>query len=380
MIELRDVTKVFPGGTRAVDRVTLTINEGEFCVFLGPSGCGKTTTLKMINRLVPLTSGEIAVGGQDIRKLRVTSLRRRIGYAIQEIGLFPHMTVGQNVATVPRLLGWSKARRRKRALELLDLLGLTPPEEFLGRFPAELSGGQRQRVGVARALGADPSILLMDEPFGAIDPITRERLQDEFLRIQREIRKTVVFVTHDLHEAIKLADRIALLKNGKLVQYATPSDILARPADDFVRGFVGVDRTLKSLRLACVRDVMDPSPAKVRDDETTEAARRMMEALKRSFLPVVDADGVFLGWIGEAAASGAALPIRERMVPFAVLGSPDMPLNEGLALMFESTTGGLAVTDPDCQLVGLVTFDLLLEFLRQGQVGRQVAGVSLDEA
>jgi len=377
MIELRDVTKVFPGGTHAVDRVSLSIQEGEFCVLLGPSGCGKTTTLKMINRLVPLTSGDITVGGRNIQKLRTTDLRRRIGYAIQEIGLFPHMTVAQNVAIVPRLLRWPKERRRQRVRELLELLGLTPITDFLHRYPAELSGGQRQRVGVARALGADPAILLMDEPFGAIDPITRERLQDEFLRIQREIRKTVVFVTHDIHEAIKLGDTIALMKDGRLIQHAAPSELLAQPADDFVRGFVGTDRALKALRLSTVREVMEHSPPSVVLAESLSAARQTMDALGRSYLPVVDVEGVFFGWIGRDIADGDSVArVGERLTPFAVLGSPGMPLNEALALMFESATGNLAIVDPDRRLVGVVTFDRLFEQLKRADAGRAAAGAA----
>jgi len=365
MIELRNATKVFPDGTRAVDGVSLSIGEGEFCILLGPSGCGKTTTLKMINRLVPMTSGEIFVGGREIRGLRVTELRRRIGYAIQEIGLFPHMTVAENIVTVPRLLGWSKGRRRQRASELLELLGLTPTRDFLDRFPSELSGGQRQRVGVARALGADPSILLMDEPFGAIDPITRERLQDEFLRIQREIRKTVVFVTHDIHEAVNLGDRIALMRSGRLVQFATPALLLAQPADDFAKGFVGADRSLKALRLTRVRDVMDPKPPFVGLDEGLESALRLMREHKVTFLPVVDGEGRFVGWVGAADLERRGGTVRERLTAYAVLGAPDMPLNEALALMFESAVGNLAVTDGDRRLIGLVTFNRLFVFLQQ---------------
>lgn len=376
MIELLDVTKVFPGGTRAVDGVSLTVREGEFCVLLGPSGCGKTTTLRLINRLVSLTSGAIAVGGQDIQQLRVTQLRRRIGYAIQEIGLFPHMTVEQNVVTVPRLLHWPKAKRRKRARDLLDLLGLTPAEDFARRYPAELSGGQRQRVGVARALGADPAILLMDEPFGAIDPITRERLQDEFLRIQREIRKTVVFVTHDIHEAIKLGDRIALMKEGRLIQHASPSQLLGQPADDFVRGFVGTDRTLKALRLTTVREIMDAEPAVVGEEETLAAAQREMDSRGRSVLPVVSTGGVFLGWICRSASSETEIGlVGSRITPYLVLGSQGMPLNEALALMLESAAGTLAVVDEEQRLIGVVTFDRLFEQLRQTYAERVASEV-----
>ncbi len=364
MIELRSVTKVFPGGARAVDNVSLQIHQGEFCVLLGPSGCGKTTTLKMINRLVPLTAGEIHVGDRDIRSLRVTDLRRRIGYAIQEVGLFPHMTVAQNIAIVPRLLGWPAARRRARAHDLLELLGLTPADDYLRRYPAELSGGQRQRVGVARALGADPAILLMDEPFGAIDPITRERLQDEFLRIQNEIRKTVVFVTHDIHEAIKLGDRVALMRDGRLVQHAPPAQLLSQPADDFVRGFVGTDRTLKSLRLTAVRDVMGASPARARIGDTLVAAREAMDRLGKTVLPVADDEDTFVGWISRTVATGSGL-VGARVIPYLVLGSPGMPLNEALALMLESATGQLAIVDDERRLVGLVTFETLFERVRR---------------
>jgi len=364
MIELRSVTKVFPGGARAVDNVSLQIHQGEFCVLLGPSGCGKTTTLKMINRLVPLTAGEIHVGDRDIRSLRVTDLRRRIGYAIQEVGLFPHMTVAQNIAIVPRLLGWPAARRRARAHDLLELLGLTPADDYLRRYPAELSGGQRQRVGVARALGADPAILLMDEPFGAIDPITRERLQDEFLRIQNEIRKTVVFVTHDIHEAIKLGDRVALMRDGRLVQHAPPAQLLSQPADDFVRGFVGTDRTLKSLRLTAVRDVMGASPARARIGDTLVAAREAMDRLGKTVLPVADDEDTFVGWISRTVATGSGL-VGARVIPYLVLGSPGMPLNEALALMLESATGQLAIVDDEKRLVGLVTFETLFERVRR---------------
>ena len=371
MIELRNVTKVFSGGARAVDDVTLTILQGEFCILLGPSGCGKTTTLKMINRLVGLTAGDITVNGRDIRSLRATDLRRSIGYAIQEIGLFPHMTVGQNVATVPRLLHWPAHRRRARVRDLLDLLGLTPADSFLHRYPAELSGGQRQRVGVARALGADPSILLMDEPFGAIDPITRERLQDEFLRIQREIRKTVVFVTHDIHEAIKLGDKVALMKDGRLIQHATPARLLSQPADDFVRGFVGTDRTLTALRLTTVREVMDSEPGSVTLGDPLSTAQEVLDSLQRSFLPVVDGDGVFQGWIGHTVTAGPEdSRVGERVTPYTVLGSPGMPLNEALSLMLESATGNLAVVDSDRRLVGTLTFDRLFERLRQGDADR----------
>jgi osmoprotectant transport system ATP-binding protein len=258
MIQLEALTKTFPGGaTPAVDRLTLDIPDGTTCVLIGPSGCGKTTTMRMINRLIEPTGGRIVLDGEDVTTVDAVDLRRRIGYVIQQIGLFPHMTIAANIATVPRLLGWEQTRIEPRIDEMLTLVGLEPAH-FRGRFPRELSGGQRQRVGVARALAADPPVMLMDEPFGAIDPITRTNLQNEFLRILRRLKKTVVFVTHDIDEAIKMGDRIAILKDGRLVQYGTPDEILSRPADDFVAEFVGTDRALKRLNLVTVRDVMQP--------------------------------------------------------------------------------------------------------------------------
>lgn len=244
MIKLENVTKVYPDGTEAVNNVSFEVEKGEFCVLLGTSGCGKTTTMKLINRLIPLTSGKIYIDGVDNTRMNPNQLRRSMGYAIQEIGLFPHMTVGQNIETVPVLQGWSKAKRRKRAKELLKLVEMEPAE-FLGKYPGELSGGQSQRVGVARALGADPPVLLMDEPFGAIDPITRTGLQDEFMKIQRAIKKTIIFVTHDIFEAVKMADRVALMNEGKLVQYDTPENLIHKPRNQFVRDFVGSDKAIK---------------------------------------------------------------------------------------------------------------------------------------
>ncbi len=248
-IEFHHVTKRYPGRPApAVSDLSLVIPAGEICVLVGPSGAGKTTAMKMVNRLIDITEGDITIDGRSVRELDATGLRRNIGYVIQQIGLFPHMTVGENIATVPRLLGWPKVRIRERACELLELVGLEASDR--DRYPAQLSGGQRQRVGLARALAADPPLMLMDEPFGAIDPITRERLQTEFLRLHVEVRKTVIFVTHDIDEAIKLGDRIAILRDGGvLAQYDTPDAVLAAPADDFVARFVGADRGLKRLAL-----------------------------------------------------------------------------------------------------------------------------------
>jgi osmoprotectant transport system ATP-binding protein len=254
-VEFAHVAKRYPGGEEfAIRDLSFTVPAGEVCVLVGPSGCGKTTAMRLVNRMIELTSGDILLDGQSIKGRDESQLRREIGYAIQQVGLFPHLSVGDNIATVPKLLGWDKQRMRARVDELLELVGLEP--EMRTRYPAQLSGGQRQRVGVARALAVDPPLMLMDEPFGAIDPITRARLQDEFLRLQGEIRKTVLFVTHDIDEAIKMGDRIAVLRHGgELAQFATPAELLMHPADEFVEQFVGADRALKRLSLMRVREL-----------------------------------------------------------------------------------------------------------------------------
>ena len=285
MITLTELTKQYPNAPHpAVDHLSLTVPEGEVCVLIGPSGCGKTTTMRLINRMIEPTSGKIELMGRDVTHMDAVELRRGIGYVIQQVGLFPHLTIAQNIATVPHLLGWDEKRTTARIDELLDLVAL-PPETYRSRFPRDLSGGQKQRVGVARALAADPPVMLMDEPFGAIDPITRARLQDEFLRIQQRVRKTIVFVTHDLDEAVKMGDRIAILKDGKVVQYDSPEAILARPADAFVEEFVGQDRALKRLSLYTVESRMRPlsevpagSPVFATHDTLRDALSVLMNA------------------------------------------------------------------------------------------------------
>jgi len=261
MIEFREVSKTYPGSDRpVVNDLSFEIPEGEVCVLVGPSGCGKTTSMRMVNRLIEPTEGEILINGEPNTSMSGTQLRRKMGYVIQQIGLFPHRTIATNIATVPSLLGWDKGRIKTRVDELLELVGLDP-NVYRDRYPAELSGGQQQRVGVARAMAADPPIMLMDEPFGAVDPIARERLQDEFLRIQQHIKKTIVFVTHDIDEAIKMGDKIAILKEGGiLAQYDSPENILSRPNSEFVASFVGNDRILKRLSLMRVGD-MELEPA-----------------------------------------------------------------------------------------------------------------------
>jgi osmoprotectant transport system ATP-binding protein len=292
-------TKFYPGRPEpAVDDLSLTVPAGEICVLVGPSGSGKTTALKLVNRLIYLTEGEIRIDGTKIYDLDITELRRSIGYVIQQVGLFPHMTVAANVGTVPRLLGWPKQRIRERTAELLELVGLDPAEDG-PRYPAQLSGGQRQRVGLARALAANPPLMLMDEPFGAIDPIVRARLQDEFLRLQQELRKTVLFVTHDIDEAIKIGDRIAIFRQGgKLAQYDTPEEILRRPADDFVAEFVGHDRALKVLSLHTLADLELGPPG---DGPHAPASTTLRDALSllieahADVVAVTDESGTVIG-------------------------------------------------------------------------------------
>ncbi|HEY7693652.1 MAG TPA: ABC transporter ATP-binding protein [Gaiellaceae bacterium] len=302
------VTKRYAGRDQAaVENLSLTIPAGEICVLVGPSGAGKTTAMKLVNRLIELDEGDITIDGTSIRDHDVVELRRRIGYVIQQVGLFPHMTIAENIATVPRLLGWPKQRIRERTAELLDLVGLE--QEYAGRYPAQLSGGQRQRVGLARALAVDPPLMLMDEPFGALDPITRDRLQLEFLRLHEEVRKTVIFVTHDIDEAIKLGDRIAILREGgHLAQYDTPDRILAHPADEFVERFVGADRGLKRLALRRLEEIeleplngAPPADAPQAPGSTTlRDALSLMMSEGADPLVVVDADGTPIGLLSVA--------------------------------------------------------------------------------
>jgi osmoprotectant transport system ATP-binding protein len=323
-LEFRNVSKRYPGSrSPAIDGLSLKVPAGEVCVLVGPSGCGKTTAMRLVNRMIPLTDGDILLGGRSVLDRRPDDLRKEIGYVIQQIGLFPHLTIAENVATVPRLLGWDKRRMNARTDQLLRLIGMDP-EEMRSRYPAQLSGGQRQRVGVARALAADPPLMLMDEPFGAIDPISRERLQDEFLKLQETVRKTVVFVTHDIDEAIKMGDRIAILREGgKLAQFATPAELLARPADDFVARFVGADRALKRLALSTVADLelIAPNGTPVNGERVAlrtnvrDALSLLLAAGGRPLTVVDDADRVAglvtMDLIGRALSDVPSPPIRQ---------------------------------------------------------------------
>ena len=298
-LEFRRATKRYDEhGPPAVDALSLTVPAGEICVFVGPSGCGKTTAMRMVNRMTEITEGDVLIDGRSVKDDHPAELRRGIGYVIQQVGLFPHRKVGQNIATVPSLLGWDHARTKARVDELLELVGLDPAE-MRDRYPSQLSGGQRQRIGVARALAADPPLMLMDEPFGAIDPIARDRLQDEFLRLQATLRKTIVFVTHDIDEAIKMGDRIAVFKQGGiLAQFATPEELLMHPADEYVEQFVGGDRALKRLALVRVGDLeLEPAAGHPTTVAARTPARTALSALLESGedrLSVVD-DGEIIG-------------------------------------------------------------------------------------
>ncbi len=306
MIRMENVTKRYAeNAPPSVDDLTLDVAEGSTVALIGPSGCGKTTTMRMINRLIEPTEGRIFVNGEDVMQADPVQLRRHIGYVIQNVGLFPHMTIAENIAAVPNLLGWDKSRIATRTAELLDLVGLDP-DEMLNRYPRQLSGGQRQRIGVARALAADPAVLLMDEPFGAIDPIARARLQDEFRQILSRVRKTVVLVTHDLDEAIRLGDRIAIMKAGRIVQYDTPDAILSKPVDEFVSNFVGVDRAIKRLSLFTVSDaalagVPDASAPRIAAGANLRDALSMMVAGNTDTLAVTGVDGSVTGHLTREA-------------------------------------------------------------------------------
>jgi len=363
MIKLENVTKIYPDGTKAVSEVSFEVQKGELCVLLGPSGCGKTTTMKMVNRLIPATGGEIYIDGVKNTELDEDELRKSIGYAIQDIGLFPHMSVGENIGTVPALKGWPKDKRRKRAKELLELLRMDP-DEFIDKYPSELSGGQRQRVGVARSLGADPAILLMDEPFGAIDPITRVELQNEFLKIQQEIQKTIIFVTHDIYEAIKMGDEIALMKGGRLVQYAPPADLLYRPKDEFVAGFLGADRALKGLQLIRTKEIMHKSPPTAKREEKAGDVQARMEKENIVWMPVVDDEGGFLGWVFEPDLKGEG-SVKDTMSPSTITSTKNAVLNEALSLMLISGLSVLAIVDRNNRLEGLLSFEVIQEALRE---------------
>jgi osmoprotectant transport system ATP-binding protein len=369
-IRLENVTKRYAGQkSAAVDGLSLTVPAGEIVMFVGPSGCGKTTSLKMINRLIEPTSGAITIGDQDVRRQSADELRRHVGYVIQGGSLFPHMTVAKNIAIVPRLLGWDGDRIAKRVDELLDMVNLDPAR-YRDRYPRELSGGQQQRVGVARGLAADPPVVLMDEPFGAVDPITRQRLQDELLSIQRSLRKTIVCVTHDVDEAIKLGDRILILQEGaQVAQYDTPENILASPANEFVDDFVGSGSSLKQLSLRRVSelDYEQPTTARV-GDSAQEAVARARQAGDDSLVVLDDRDRP-AAWVWLRQVKGDRLHEGDR----EALNTLDhrATLNDALDAMLTSTHGGALVTGDNDRYLGVVGFTQVVDHLREVQAEAQ---------
>jgi osmoprotectant transport system ATP-binding protein len=356
MISLRHVSKTYAGASgAAVHDLSLDVLEGATVMLVGPSGCGKTTTLKMVNRLIEPTSGEILVDGREVMGLDPVELRRGIGYVIQQVGLLPHRTIFDNIATVPQLLGWDRARTRDRVHELAAMLDLD--EAFLSRYPAELSGGQRQRVGVARALGADPPILLMDEPFGAVDPIVRARLQDEFAALRSRLGKTVVFVTHDVDEAIKLGDRIAIMNVGGAVeQYAPPEEILRAPANAFVDRFVGPERGLKRLSLIRIGDVGVEEGPVVAPSATAEEARRVIDGSPFDWASVVD-EGELLGWIDRGSLDGARTVAELRPRRFVAYVTASSSLREALDTIVTSRTRVAVVASEGQRYLGILTME-----------------------
>ncbi|HVD37725.1 MAG TPA: ATP-binding cassette domain-containing protein [Solirubrobacterales bacterium] len=359
-----ETTKRYRGSSQpAVDRLSLEVPAGEICVLVGPSGCGKTTAMRMVNRTVEISEGDVLVGEDSVRDREPAQLRREIGYVIQQIGLFPHRTVSENIGAVPQLLGWKKDRIRQRSSELLELIGLDP--ELGDRYPAQLSGGQQQRVGVARALAADPLVMLMDEPFGAIDPINRERLQNEFLRLQAEIRKTVLFVTHDIDEAIKMGDRIAVMREGgRVEQYATPAELLMAPANEFVEDFVGADRALKRLALMRVRDIRLWEAPLAHVGQATAEVRAKLESpdVEVPFPLLVDGERRPLGWLSERDLAADLVPGRPDSPLGPVLELDDV-MRDALADLLQHETQYAPVIDHAGRIAGVLSVEIISEFL-----------------
>jgi osmoprotectant transport system ATP-binding protein len=358
----------------AVDALTLEVPAGEICVLVGPSGCGKTTAMRMVNRMVEISEGDILIGGESVRNRDAARLRREVGYVIQQVGLFPHRTIAENIAAVPQLLGWKKERTEARTAELIELIGLDP--ELGERYPVQLSGGQQQRVGVARALAADPLVMLMDEPFGAIDPISRERLQNEFLRLQAEIGKTVLFVTHDIDEAIKMGDRIAVMREGgKVAQYATPAEILMDPADEFVEDFVGADRALKRLALMRVADIdLWEAPLAYVGQPTAEVRAKLdAPEVEVPYPLLVDSERRPLGWLSERDLRAAVVPGRPDS-PLGPLLDRDDIMRDALADLLQGEAQYAAVTDAQGRIDGVLSIEIIAEFLGSPQAKKEEHG------
>lgn len=355
MIGLKNLVKCFPGSDEpSVDNLSMEIRTGELVMFVGPSGCGKTTTMKMVNRIIEPSSGEIFLEGENVSKVNPDHLRRRIGYVIQQIGLFPHMTIADNIAVVPKMLGWDKARIDARIDELLETVSI--PASYRERYPKALSGGQRQRVGVARAMAADPPVLLMDEPFGAIDPITRDRLQNEFLRLQKQIHKTIVFVTHDIDEAVKLGDRIAILREqSRIAQFDTPENILTRPANDYVREFIGSGAMLKHLSLLHAGNISAAEWPVGTLGEATSTLRARAEQSSRGWLLLLDTDRHPLRWVPTNELEGETT--RDSGQPVRCILQSQTSLYDTLDAMMSSTVGCATITHDDGTLDRVIDFE-----------------------
>jgi osmoprotectant transport system ATP-binding protein len=373
MIRLDRVGKTYEDGTVAVQELDLQVPRGSLVTLVGPSGCGKSTTLRMVNRLIEPTSGTITVDGDDVTRVDPVELRRRIGYVIQRVGLFPHQTVRTNVATVASLLGWDKRRTRTRVDELLTVVGLEP-EQYGDRYPHQLSGGQQQRVGVARALVADPPVLLMDEPFGAVDPVVRVRLQDEFVALQERLGTTVLFVTHDIEEAVRLGDRVGVFeRGGRLAQFDTPARVLGAPADDFVADFVGADRGLRRLAVTAIDDSDLEHPPVVDVGDSAADARQALERANARWAVVLDASGDLRGWISKERTTDGSGTVADRTRRMEAWVPRDAPLKDALAQMLQHDAGWVAVLD-GARFCGVLTPQTLHEALRRS-VGADDKGV-----
>jgi osmoprotectant transport system ATP-binding protein len=378
MIQFEKVTKIYPGTSApAVEDLSFTVPTGEICTIVGPSGCGKTTTMKMVNRLIEPTEGEIYVLDErgetrNVLEMDPILLRRSIGYVIQQIGLFPHRTIIQNIGTVPQLVGWDETRTRRRAEELLDMMNM--PHEFLDRYPHELSGGQRQRIGVARAMATDPPVMLMDEPFGAVDPINRNILQNEFLRLQKEIKKTALFVTHDIDEAIKMGDKICILNvGGILEQYDSPTNILANPANEFIEDFVGADRSLKQLNLIRVEDVMDQHPVLVQTTQSVEETKNLMSEQKIPFVYIVDADRKLRGYVRYKDIKDKTGWVDDIIEPVAASIQVGTTLRDALSEMLVVDYANMCVVDEQGRVRGLINTQMVQQVVVESEqdVGRR---------
>ena len=371
LIRLENITKQYPGtADAAVNNLTMDVHRGEVLVLVGPSGCGKSTTLRLINRLIEPSAGRIFLNGDDVTTMNPSLLRRKIGYVIQQVGLFPHRTIAENIATVPKLLNWDKEKISARVDELLDLVGMDP-EVYRDRYPKELSGGQAQRVGVARALAADPDVLLMDEPFGAIDPITRDRLQNEFLRLQQDLKKTIVFVTHDIDEAIKMGNRIAILREqSEIAQLDTPEAILADPADEFVENFLGSGAILKSLTLMKISDLELHQVPVFKAPVMRDKAIETLQDSDDTTSILLDADDKPLRWLDLAALNRTSQPIEKSGRPITVDLQPEDTLQDALTAMLQSSVGLAAITDRRGKYLGCCTIESLAKLIVEQGAGK----------